>query len=98
MKLNTSLAENIVERPERKVPAHVPGATYRLQFGANFTLRDGTALLDYLRDLGITDVYASPLFQAGPASTHGYDTCCHGKISECLGGETAFAQFTKRLG
>lgn len=60
--------------------SHVPGAgqrqpvsTYRLQLGPHFTFADATALLPYLVQLGITDVYCSPILQAAPGSTHGYD-------------------------
>ncbi|HEY9510895.1 MAG TPA: alpha-amylase family glycosyl hydrolase, partial [Verrucomicrobiae bacterium] len=76
--------------------ARVPGATYRLQFNRDFTFRQGTEILEYLRDLGITDVYASPLFQAGPDSTHGYDICCFGKISPNIGTQEDFERFTSQ--
>ncbi len=75
----------------------VPGATYRLQFNANFTLNQGIEILDYLGALGVTDVYASPLFEAGPGSTHGYDTCSHARISERLGGQDSFTKFVATL-
>src|SRR5688572_11642244 len=51
----------------------VPCSTYRLQFHRGFKLADALGLVDYLHDLGITDLYASPLFKARPGSTHGYD-------------------------
>ena len=63
----------------------IPCATYRLQFNRDFTFQQARGILDYLRELGISDVYASPLFQAGPESTHGYDTCCFGKINPNIG-------------
>jgi (1->4)-alpha-D-glucan 1-alpha-D-glucosylmutase len=75
----------------------IPGSTYRLQFSREFTLRDATALLDYLQSFGVTDVYASPLFTAGPESSHGYDVCCHDRVSENLGGADAFERFTDEL-
>ena len=75
----------------------IPGATYRLQFTRELTLRDASGLLDYLQALGITDVYASPLFEAGPESSHGYDVCRPDSISECLGGFEAFEQFAREL-
>src|SRR5690242_430020 len=50
-----------------------PRATYRMQFHAGFTLRDATKLVSYLADLGISHLYASPIFKANPGSTHGYD-------------------------
>ena len=36
------------------ISAHIPLATYRLQFNKNFTFNDATKILDYLRELGIT--------------------------------------------
>ena len=53
--------------------ARVPGATYRLQLHAGFGFRAARALVPYLRGLGITDLYLSPIFQARRGSTHGYD-------------------------
>lgn len=64
----------------------LPGATYRLQLNRYFTFEQALGILDYLRDLGISDIYASPLFQAGPESTHGYDICCFELVSASLGG------------
>src|SRR5262245_14557817 len=53
--------------------ARIPFATYRLQFNHLFTLKQAAAILDYLRDLGVSDCYASPLFMARRGSLHGYD-------------------------
>ena len=39
-------------------------------------------MLDYLSELGVTDVYASPLLAAGRGSSHGYDVVDHGRINE----------------
>jgi (1->4)-alpha-D-glucan 1-alpha-D-glucosylmutase len=75
----------------------IPTATYRLQFNRGFTFQQARGILDYLRDLGISDVYASPLFQAGPDSTHGYDTCCFGKINPNIGSAGDFDCFTSEL-
>jgi (1->4)-alpha-D-glucan 1-alpha-D-glucosylmutase len=75
----------------------IPGATYRLQFNREFTFQQAREILDYLRELGISDVYASPLFQAGPESTHGYDTCSFGKINSNLGSTEDFERFTNEL-
>jgi (1->4)-alpha-D-glucan 1-alpha-D-glucosylmutase len=74
----------------------IPCATYRLQFNREFTFRRAREILDYLCDLGISDLYASPLFQAGPESTHGYDTCCF-KINSNLGTEGDFNQLADDL-
>jgi (1->4)-alpha-D-glucan 1-alpha-D-glucosylmutase len=75
-------------------PKRVPTATYRLQFNREFTFRDARAILDYLKDLGISDCYASPLFRAGPQSTHGYDICCFGELNPALGGLEGFREFS----
>ena len=39
-----------------------PVSTYRLQLNDSFTLAHVEALLPYLRDLGITTIYAAPIF------------------------------------
>src|SRR5690349_7735561 len=75
----------------------IPRATYRIQFNPAFTFADAHALIDYLDDLGISDCYASPIFQACAGSTHGYDTCDHSQISQVLGGEAAFDSFAAAL-
>ena len=54
---------------------HIPRATYRLQFNEHFRLKDALAIVPYLRDLGISHIYASPLFKACAHSRHGYDVC-----------------------
>ena len=51
----------------------IPGATYRLQFTAEVRFADAEAVIAYLRELGITDIYASPIFRARAGSIHGYD-------------------------
>src|SRR5580698_2353414 len=65
----------------------VPRATYRLQFNENFRLTDALALVPYLRDLGISHVYASPLFKARPHSSHGYDVCDFTQLNPEIGSE-----------
>ena len=51
------------------VPDHgrrTPVTTYRLQMGAALTFDDARRLVPYLHDLGITDVYLSPVLAAAP--------------------------------
>ncbi|MFP4288470.1 MAG: malto-oligosyltrehalose synthase [Bacteroidales bacterium] len=50
-----------------------PVSTYRLQFNKSFQIRDLKQHIDYLSDLGVKTIYASPLFAATPGSDHGYD-------------------------
>ena len=75
----------------------IPCATYRLQFNRDFTFQQAREILDYLTELGISDLYASPLFQAGPQSTHGYDTCCFGNINPNLGSAEDFDRLTSAV-
>ena len=65
----------------------VPPSTYRLQFGPHLSFADAAALVPYLASLGAGAVYASPLLQAMPGSTHGYDVADPTRVSEQLGGE-----------
>ena len=43
--------------------------------------------MPYLHELGVTHVYLSPILQATPGSTHGYDVVDHSRINVELGGE-----------
>ena len=52
-------------------------ATYRLQFRNGMTFQRAAELVPYLTDLGISHLYASPIFRAAPGSTHGYDVADH---------------------
>lgn len=51
----------------------IPTATYRIQFHAGFNFEAAQAIVDYLANLGVSDLYASPIFKAIAGSTHGYD-------------------------
>ncbi|MFF2081499.1 malto-oligosyltrehalose synthase [Kitasatospora sp. NPDC058162] len=85
----TSAAEPAQPRPAATPPTPAPTASYRLQLQPGFTLRDATAAVPYLAALGISHLHLSPLLEAAPGSTHGYDTVDHTRISEQLGGEDA---------
>lgn len=66
--------------------AEIPVATYRVQLQPGFGFNEAARVLDYLADLGISHLYASPYLQAAPGSTHGYDVVDHVKINTELGG------------
>jgi (1->4)-alpha-D-glucan 1-alpha-D-glucosylmutase len=92
-------AVNRARRTQRRPPiAHRPSpiamspprATYRLQLHHQFTLRDAASLASYLAQLGISHLYASPIFHARPRSSHGYDICDYNRINPELGGLAAF--------
>jgi (1->4)-alpha-D-glucan 1-alpha-D-glucosylmutase len=70
-------------------------ASYRLQLHAGFPLSQARDVLPYLADLGISHVYLSPCLQAVPGSKHGYDVADPTRISEDLGGESAWAAFVE---
>ena len=62
-----------------------PSSTYRLQFNSAFRLKDAIAITDYLNALGITDIYASPIFKARAGSLHGYDVVDHNHLNPEVG-------------
>jgi maltooligosyltrehalose synthase len=72
-------------------------ATYRLQFHKGFTFRDATALVPYLARLGISHIYASPLMEARPGSTHGYDIVNHNRLNPEIGTEAEFSALVAAL-
>ena len=63
----------------------IPVSTYRLQFNRQFTFQQAREIVPYLHELGVTDCYASPYFQARPESMHGYDITDHNKLNEAIG-------------
>ena len=63
----------------------IPTATYRLQLNKDFTFREAREIVPYLQRLGISDAYASPYFQAGAESLHGYDITDHNKFNAAIG-------------
>ncbi len=72
-------------------------ATARLQFHRDFPLDRGTELVPYFAGLGISHLYASPIFRARPGSTHGYDIVDHTQVNPELGGEEALRRLVARL-
>jgi (1->4)-alpha-D-glucan 1-alpha-D-glucosylmutase len=75
----------------------IPRATLRLQFHAGFTLDDACAHVDHFAALGVSHVYASPLWTARPGSTHGYDIVDPTAVNPELGGEPALRRFVAAL-
>ncbi|QWT22898.1 malto-oligosyltrehalose synthase [Subtercola sp. PAMC28395] len=64
----------------------VPQSTYRLQITPTFTLADAAEVAPYLRDLGASWVYFSPLLKAEKGSDHGYDVIDHAQVDPDRGG------------
>jgi len=65
-------------------------ATYRIQLREGMDLDAVRQRIPWLRALGISHIYLSPLFAAAPGSTHGYDVIDPNKVDPVLGGEEAF--------
>src|SRR6202035_1653468 len=78
-------------------PVYTPSATYRLQLNKSFTFEDATGLVNYLDELGITDIYASPFLMARPGSMHGYDVTDQSRFNPEIGDEAAFARLSEAL-
>ena len=74
-----------------------PVSTYRLQFNENLKFKDAVQLVDYLRSLGVSTFYSSPLLKARAGSTHGYDIIDHNTINPDIGTEEEFAHFIEEL-
>ncbi|MDQ1409346.1 MAG: (1-_4)-alpha-D-glucan 1-alpha-D-glucosylmutase [Acidobacteriaceae bacterium] len=79
------------------ISTRVPLATYRLQFNKNFTFKNAVGILDYLRELGITDIYASPILTSRHGSGHGYDVTNPNRLDPDLGTEKDFEVFVSEL-
>ncbi|GAB2756791.1 malto-oligosyltrehalose synthase [Nocardioides salsibiostraticola] len=75
----------------------VPSSTYRLQMRPDFGFQDARAVVDYLDALGVGAVYVSPVLDATPGSTHGYDVTDPRVARPALGGELARRDLTGAL-
>ncbi|MDU3715043.1 MAG: malto-oligosyltrehalose synthase [Klebsiella michiganensis] len=75
----------------------IPSATYRIQFRNGMTFDRAAALAPYLKDLGISHLYASPIFTATSGSTHGYDITDPNEIDPAIGGREGFDRMVKAL-
>lgn len=76
---------------------NVPIATYRIQFRNGMTFDRATALVPYLQRLGISHLYASPIFTATRDSTHGYDVTDANEIDPSIGGCAGFDRMVEAL-
>jgi (1->4)-alpha-D-glucan 1-alpha-D-glucosylmutase len=90
------LAECLDHLAARK-HADRPVSTYRLQFSREFRFVDARNLVPYLRALGISHCYASPLLKARGGSTHGYDITDHNTLNPEIGTEQEFRALVSEL-
>jgi malto-oligosyltrehalose synthase len=87
---DSTVPDSTVPDPTVPDPTVVaPTGTYRIQLGPG-GFAAAAAQAGYLAALGVSHVYLSPVLQAAPGSTHGYDVVDHRMISAELGGEQGF--------
>ncbi len=75
----------------------IPSATYRIQFRNGMTFDRAATLVPYLKALGISHLYASPIFTATTGSTHGYDITDPNEIDPAIGGREGFDRLVTAL-
>ncbi|UNO39398.1 malto-oligosyltrehalose synthase [Streptomyces sp. MST-110588] len=64
-----------------------PTATYRLQLQPGFPFAAAEKAVPHLAALGVSHLHLSPILEAVPGSTHGYDVVDHSAVRAELGGE-----------
>ena len=74
-------------------PQGVPASTYRLQLRKEFPFAEASRLVPYLRSLGVSHCYCSPILMSAPGSTHGYDVNDYHRIDTELGGRKGYEEF-----
>lgn len=72
-------------------------STYRIQFHNGFTFEDFERMVPYLQKLGVKTIYASPVFEAMPGSTHGYDGLNPHRINPEVGTLQQLQTLSKKL-
>jgi (1->4)-alpha-D-glucan 1-alpha-D-glucosylmutase len=75
--------------------ARVPSSTYRLQLTPRFGFAAAADVVPYLSDLGVSHVYCSPIAEAVPGSSHGYDVTEPARLRAELGGPEGFAALVR---
>lgn len=76
----------------------LPLFTYRLEFHSeHFTFRDAGTIADYLADLGISHVHASPYLHIDSEASHGYAVVDHSRLNPHLGSQEDYDGFVKAL-
>jgi (1->4)-alpha-D-glucan 1-alpha-D-glucosylmutase len=75
----------------------IPTATYRIQVNSGFGFRQARKLVPYLSDLGISDIYASPILKARKGSLHGYDVVDPCQLNPELGASSDRVELAEEL-
>ncbi len=71
--------------------------TYRLQLSRDFPFQAAADCAEYFASLGVSHLYCSPILQAAPGSSHGYDVVDPTRINDELGGELGFHRMVSQL-
>lgn len=83
------------------IPCHIKMAistsTYRVQFNKILDFQAAEDIIAYLTDLGISCIYASPIFKARKGSLHGYDVVDPNSLNPELGSATEFENLKQAL-
>ncbi len=74
-----------------------PISTYRIQLNPDFGFRKAGDIAGYLSDLGITHLYASPIFKPRQGSPHGYDVVDPNQLNPELGSREDFDELAGEL-
>ena len=74
-----------------------PVSTYRIQFHKGFTFADFERIIPYIEKLGISTIYASPIFESVPGSMHGYDGINPLKINPEIGTIAQLRKISRKL-
>jgi (1->4)-alpha-D-glucan 1-alpha-D-glucosylmutase len=75
----------------------IPAAVYRIQINTSFRFDAVREIIPYLDELGISDIYASPLFTATAGCMHGYHVCDHRQMNSEIGTPQDFAAVSDEL-
>ncbi len=89
-------SENFILLSKKSV-MRIPLCTYRIQFTPKFGFKEMQSVVAYLHELGISDLYASPIFKAKAGSTHGYDIIDPNQINPELGGMAGFNALAQEI-
>lgn len=80
------------EPAEPWIPAP-PTATYRLQLQPDFPFAAAEAAVPHLAGLGVSHLHLSPVLEAVPGSTHGYDVVDHARVRDELGARKGYGRW-----
>lgn len=89
--------------PPRRLPygrgelMQIPRATYRIQLHHAFGFQKAKEIISYLSVLGVSHIYASPIFKARKKSMHGYDIVDPNQINPELGSQEDFVALAKEV-